>query len=48
MRTIYVARDAWHALRRPWIRPDARVARVGSVPRAAERLVGGAPRVNVA
>jgi putative hydrolase of the HAD superfamily len=48
MRTIHIARDVWHAFSRPWIRPDARVSRIASVPRAAERLVGGEQRVHAA
>jgi putative hydrolase of the HAD superfamily len=48
LRTIHVAPGSRPARTRHRIRPDARVARMADVPRAAERLIEGAQRVNVA
>jgi len=48
LRTIHLARNAWHGLRRPWVRPDVRVTRLQSVPGAAEQLMGGVPRAHAA
>jgi putative hydrolase of the HAD superfamily len=48
LRTIYLAPDARRVVGRPRVRPDARVTRMADVPQAAEQLIEGAQRVNVA
>jgi FMN phosphatase YigB (HAD superfamily) len=48
LRTIHVMHDVQATLDRPWIRPDARVPRISSVPRSADRLMEGERRANVA